>query len=109
MKIGQSLSGDMVFWVVEGQCFHAEGDFPKAISCYRKAHYRIPHKIRPLYLMMNAYKEMGATDSMIIIAHKMVAMKPKVKSNDFSLMQDSARAVLSTTVLSHEQRSNIIL
>lgn len=97
LNVAQQRCGDAAFWVVEGQCYQAERKWHKAESCYMKAFYRIPHKVTPLFLIMNIYKLTGEHKKMKDMARKIVKMRPKIKSKRFDNIQKEASQVLSST------------
>ena len=90
------LSGDPVFYIVEGKCMEDQELFSKAEVSYLKAYYRVPHRIYPLYLLMHLYVEQGMENDANDIAGKILSTKPKVPSPEFYQIQDSAKAMLST-------------
>lgn len=96
LNVAQQRCGDAAFWVVEGQCYQAERKWHEAESCYMKAFYRIPHKVTPLFLTMNIYKQTGEYRKMKDMARRIVKMRPKIKSKRFDNIQKESLQVLSS-------------
>ena len=92
----QLVSGDPVLHLVEGKCRQKERQIIKAEKLYKKAYYRIPHKIYPLYLLMNLYLEQQNFYQAKEIAEKIIRTKPKIKSVEFYFIQNEAKIMLNT-------------
>lgn len=87
----KALSGDPIFPLMAGKCQQAMGNYSQAERSYLKAYYRIPHKIYPLYLLMNMYIETKDHSIAISVARKIVRMKPKIASDEYEYIQREAR------------------
>jgi tetratricopeptide (TPR) repeat protein len=90
LRKAQKISGDPVFYLIEGKCRQAQKCYSEAEGLYKKAYYRIPHKIYPLYLLMNLYKQQHKYDLAGRIAKVILQKKPKVESEEFDFIQGEA-------------------
>ena len=82
LKEGLFYSGDPMFLNIIGNNYQQQGYFQLAENMFYKAYYRIPHKIYPLYLRMNLYKEQCRKEEMITLAYYIMNLKNKVNSEE---------------------------
>lgn len=47
---------------------------------FYKSYYRTPHKIYPLYLLMNLYEEQGKDDKVRAMIRRIIMQKEKITS-----------------------------
>lgn len=104
LRKAQKVSGDPVFYLVEGKCRQEQQHYAEAEALYKKAYYRIPHKIYPLYLLMNLYKLQYKYGLAKNIAEAILRKKPKVKSEEFDFIQKEARSLLA--LVTHTEKTN---
>lgn len=89
----QYISGDPVLYLVEGKCRQKQKLYSKAAELYKKAYYRIPHKIYPLYLLMNLYLEQRNFYNANRTALKIIRTHPKIISPEFGFIQKEAKKI----------------
>ena len=89
----QSVSGEPVLYLVEGKCRQKQKLYSKAEELYKKAYYRIPHKIYPLYLLMNLYMEQRNFYDANKTALNIIRTHPKIISPEFDFIQKEARKI----------------
>lgn len=95
----QSVSGAPVLYLVEGKCRQKQKLYSKAEDLYKKAYYRIPHKIYPLYLLMNLYLEQRNINQAKETAGKIIHTHPKIESPEFDFIQNEAKTIYNTSSL----------
>lgn len=93
---GAKMSSDPMFWNIMGKNFEALGDAERAEDSFMQAHWRIPDRIYPLYLLACHYRDCGRTEQAVAIARRIVTHRPKIEStqtrdlqNEMSRMIDS--------------------
>lgn len=94
MLEGLCISGDPMFLNIMGKNYQRLGRYQLAEEMFKKAHYRIPHKVYPLYLLMLLYKEMQNEQSMINMAYRVVNHKEKIISVEAKYLKEKAREIL---------------
>lgn len=87
LRKAQQISGDPIFYLIEGKCRQAMKQYSHAERLYKYAYYRIPHKTYPLYLLMCMYKECHQKNKSVSVAKKILSIPPKVKSKEFEYIQ----------------------
>lgn len=93
---GMEISSDPIFWCIAGKNYEAEGDFKAAEEVYRHAHYMIPNRVYPLYLLAKLYYKTGQTGKAHTIAQQAISFIPKVESVQTKEMQEEMKDLLIT-------------
>lgn len=81
LKEGILRSADPMFYNIIGKNYQALQQYTEAEKMFRQAHWMVPHRLYPYYLMAKMYFENGQTDKGIEIARKLIAKEPKVMSD----------------------------
>lgn len=82
LKEGSRRSSDPMFFNIIGKNYQQLGDCERAEEMFYKAYFRIPHKIYPLFLLMNLYEQEGRVEDMLSIASQAINKKEKVHSRE---------------------------
>lgn len=96
---GTHRSGDPMFFNLIGKNYQNMGAYHSAEIMFYKAYYRIPHKIYPLYLLINLYKELNREKEMVAIAHQILNQKNKVHSPETLFIKEKTQELLDTHFL----------
>lgn len=80
LKMGESLSGDPMFWNLIGRNAQDMGNSAEAERCYSKAFSMIPNRLYPLYLLAVLYHETGNAEKFSDMIEQIDGFKPKVES-----------------------------
>ncbi|MDD3038316.1 O-antigen ligase family protein [Bacteroides sp.] len=94
LQEGLKHSGDPMFLNVLGKNYQQLGKSQLAEQMFYKAYYRIPHKIYPLYLLMNLYKELHQEKDMLSIAYRILNQKNKINSLETEYVRNMVREEL---------------
>lgn len=94
LEKGLSLSSDPMFLNILGKNYQQMGKYQLAEKMFYKAHYRIPHRIYPLFLLMNLYKDQQRVHDMLYIATIIVNKKEKIVTQDAENMKKEARKII---------------
>lgn len=95
-------SGDPIFFLIEGKCRQQQRQYTQAEQMYLHAYYRIPHKVYPLYLLMNLYDKVGNATRVRDVALKILSISPKVPSQEFYYIQQQARKAIEGGASPHD-------
>lgn len=87
-------SGDPIFFLIEGKCRQQQRQYAQAEQMYLHAYHRIPHKVYPLYLLMNLYGKVDNATKVRAVALKILSVSPKVPSQEFYYIQQQARKAI---------------
>ncbi len=96
LQEGTYRSGDPMFFNLIGINYQNIGEYQLAESMFYKAYYRIPHKIYPLYLLMNLYKELNREKEMTTMAHRILNQRTKVNSPETLFIKEKTKELLDT-------------
>lgn len=99
LQEGLKHSGDPMFLNILGKNYQQLGEYQLAEQVFYKAYYRIPHKIYPLYLLMNLYKELHQEKDMLSIAYRIVNHNSKVNSLETEYIKNMVREELGKSFL----------
>lgn len=94
LQEGLCRSSDPMFLNILGKNYQRLGRYQLAEKMLYKAHYRIPHKIYPLYLLMLLYKEQQNKQNMLSMAYCIVYKKTKNDSAETKYIKAKAREIL---------------
>lgn len=64
-----------------GNNYKALGESDLALGCYQLAHYYLPNRIYPLYLMARLYRDDGDEEAFLRIAVQIIDFDPKIESS----------------------------
>lgn len=90
LQEGLKYSADPMFLSIIGKNSQCLGLFQEAEKMFYKAYFRIPHKIYPLYLLMNLYEREGRITEMLAILDLIINKKEKVNSVETKFIKDKA-------------------
>lgn len=93
---GAQISSDPIFWSIIGKNQEALGDLPAAEAAYLHAHYMIPDRVYPLYLLSKLYVAAGQLEKASATANEVTNRKPKIESVQTREMQQELREMLDT-------------
>ena len=79
-----------MFLNIIGKNYQHIGSFQEAKKMFYKSHFRIPHKIYPLYLLMNLYESEGRIVEMLVILDQIINKKEKINSAETKFIKDKA-------------------
>ncbi len=96
LREGLERSSDPMFLNIMGKNFHCLGKDALAEEAFRKAAYRIPHKVYPLYLLMELYRTRGCEEEWRAIARRILDRKEKVASPETEYIKTKVREALSS-------------
>lgn len=66
------------------------------MHCFVKAMHMIPHKIKPLYFMMELYYDQKNYKSAIQLSNRILCKQPKIRSSELNI-------ILKRTILLQEK------
>ena len=78
---GMNISSDPMFLNLIGKNYQRLGLYQEAENMYCKAYYRIPHRMYPLFLLMNLYEKEKDTARMQEMANQIIEMEEKIPSS----------------------------
>lgn len=90
LQEGIKYSADPMFLNIIGKNYQHIGSFQEAKKMFYKSHFRIPHKIYPLYLLMNLYESEGRIVEMLVILDQIINKKEKINSAETKFIKDKA-------------------
>ena len=79
-----------------GISYKAQKKYTEAMHCFYKAMHMIPHKIRPLYFMMELYYDQKDYKSAIQLSNRILCKQPKIRSSELNI-------ILKRTILLQEK------
>ena len=79
-----------------GISYKAQKKYTEAMHCFYKAMYMIPHKIKPLYFMMELYYDQKDYKSAIQLSNRILCKQPKIRSSELNI-------ILKRTILLQEK------
>ena len=94
LQEGLARSSDPMFLNIIGKNYHALGNDSLAEAMYRKAAWRIPHKIYPLYLLMELYRQQGKETEWKAIAHRILEKKEKIHSPETEYIKKKVKEAI---------------
>ena len=75
-----AISGDPMLLVVQGKNHRGLGNYQWAEHYFRKAAYRVPHRLYPYYMMAVTYDEAGLPDKALEMANRVLTKAVKIAS-----------------------------
>ena len=79
-----------------GISYKAQKKYTEAMHCFVKAMHMIPHKIKPLYFMMELYYDQKNYKSAIQLSNRILCKQPKIRSSELNI-------ILKRTILLQEK------
>ena len=79
-----------------GISYKAQKKYTEAMHCFYKAMHMIPHKIKPLYFMMELYYDQKDYQSAIQLSNRILCKQPKIRSSELNI-------ILKRTILLQEK------
>ena len=79
-----------------GISYKAKKKYTEAMHCFYKAMHMIPHKIKPLYFMMELYYDQKDYKSAIQLSNRILCKQPKIRSSELNI-------ILKRTILLQEK------
>ena len=79
-----------------GISYKAQKKYTEAMHCFVKAMHMIPHKIKPLYFMMELYYDQKDYKSAIQLSNRILCKQPKIRSSELNI-------ILKRTILLQEK------
>ena len=79
-----------------GISYKAKKKYTEAMHCFVKAMHMIPHKIKPLYFMMELYYDQKDYKSAIQLSNRILCKQPKIRSSELNI-------ILKRTILLQEK------
>lgn len=79
-----------------GISYKAQKKYTGAMHCFVKAMHMIPHKIKPLYFMMELYYDQKNYKSAIQLSNRILCKQPKIRSSELNI-------ILKRTILLQEK------
>lgn len=99
LQKGLCYSGDPMFLNIIGKNLQKMGQYKDAEEMFYKSYYRIPHKIYPLYLLMNLYEEQGKDDKVRLMVRRIIMQKEKITSLETMYIKKKAKEKLKEIAL----------
>lgn len=84
----KTFSCDPMFYNLSGKCYQALKQYEKAEECLLTAHYIVPSRIYPCYLLANLYFERGFMNKALYWAEYVKDKDVKIKSRATDDMKD---------------------
>lgn len=94
LKRALPLFADANGYIWLGQCLQANGRLKEAAKAYIKAHHVVPHRLIPLYSLMELYRQEGDTTAVISIAKKIQNWPIKINSSTASAIKAVAEDIV---------------
>lgn len=96
--LSQSIKGYPSYYTVMelGISYKAQKKYTEAMHCFYKAMHMIPHKIKPLYFMMELYYDQKDYKSAIQLSNRILCKQPKIRSSELNI-------ILKRTILLQEK------
>ena len=69
-----------------GISYKAQKKYTEAMHCFYKAMHMIPHKIKPLYFMMELYYDQKDYKSAIQLSNRILCKQPKIRSSELNII-----------------------
>lgn len=82
-----------------GISYKAQKKYTEAMHCFYKAMHMIPHKIKPLYFMMELYYDQKDYKSAIQLSNRILCKQPKIRSSELNI-------ILKRTILLQEKMNS---
>lgn len=95
LRTGARISSDPMFWNIMGKNHDALGEHSEAERAYLQAHFRIPDRIYPLYLLALHYRASGQEAEALATARRVADYTPKIESAQTRKMQEEMRGLLA--------------
>lgn len=95
LGLGMQISSDPIFWVIAGKNYEATDDLRAAEVAYLHAHYMIPDRVYPLYLLAKLCFKSGQTEKARVYGQRVIVRTPKVESVQTREMQAEIRELLT--------------
>lgn len=95
LRTGARISSDPMFWNIMGKNHDALGEHSEAERAYLQAHFRIPDRIYPLYLLALHYRASGQEAEALATARRVADHTPKIESAQTRKMQEEMRGLLA--------------
>ena len=92
--LGARLSSDPMFWNIIGKNCETLGDDAGAERAYLRAHWMVPNRIYPLYLLAQLYAHTARPADACAVARKALSRPPKVESVQTRRMSKKLRTLL---------------
>ena len=92
--LGARLSSDPMFWNIIGKNCETLGDDAGAERAYLRAHWMVPNRIYPLYLLAQLYAHTARPADACAVARKALSRPPKVESVQTRRMGKKLRTLL---------------
>ncbi|MBE6332721.1 MAG: O-antigen ligase family protein [Bacteroidales bacterium] len=96
LRMGTEVSGDPMFYVLQGNNYREMGLLDDADAAYQRALAIMPNRMYPLYRRMLLRAEMGDTATAVALAEKITSMQPKIESPATREMQETARRFIES-------------
>ncbi len=96
LRMGTEVSGDPMFYVMQGNNYREMGLPDDADAAYQRALAIMPNRMYPLYRRMLLRAEMGDTATAVALAEKITSMQPKIESPATREMQETARRFIES-------------
>ena len=96
LRLGTLISGNPMFYVIQGNNHSEMGFYQDAEQAYRKAFNVMPNRLYPLYQLMLLYEKAGKTEAMYKIAWRIVMFNEKVVSPATKEMKKKAKEILNS-------------
>lgn len=95
LRTGARISSDPMFWNIMGKNHDALGEHSEAERAYLQAHFRIPDRIYPLYLLALHYRASEQEAEALATARRVADYTPKIESAQTRKMQEEMRGLLA--------------
>ena len=96
LRLGTLISGDPMFYVIQGNNYREMGFFQNAEQAYKKAFDIMPNRLYPLYQLMLLYQQEGRREHMLQMARRVISFPEKVTSPATEVMKKKAKDILLT-------------
>jgi tetratricopeptide (TPR) repeat protein len=93
------ISCDPMLYNVMGKNYQALHQYKEAENCFYRAHYTVPNRLYPLYLLAKLYAESEQVEKAVAMARRVVEMVPKVPSPATDEMKQEIKAWLDERTL----------
>lgn len=94
LKIGSGRSNDPMFHNIMGKNFWAMGMVAEAEKEYTFAHYLVPNRLYPIYLLAMLYHESGQMERFNAAAREVMNFNPKVSSQITESLKEQIQSII---------------
>ena len=94
LKIGSARSDDPMFHNIIGKNFQAMGMVAEAEKEYTFAHYLVPNRLYPIYLLAMLYQESGQIERFNAMAKEVMNFNPKVSSHITENLKEQIQSII---------------